>query len=203
MQNNPPRNTLIMATLREEVLALKDELAKKTLEMFRRRMVEMVGQDVCDSVSDVRFTQPMADAKARCSECKSDEKTIWEINYTHNTAEFHPSMYDINSDSETDSNTSTVKPVPTTTKITISKRGRRFFIQGGNVQFNIYYNSEDKIRIINKDYCEGMSLEDYDILASYYANTSCIPESFALAILLYLNKHRWDDGALATYLTVV
>ncbi len=72
-----------------------------------------------------------------------------------------------------------------------------------NKIFKIYRNSEDKLRIINKNYMAELDFSEQSYLINRYANNDQIPEWFAIRVIQFLQKHKWNDEDLAKYLSKI
>jgi hypothetical protein len=123
----------------------------------------------------------------------------WSIQYNHRSNNYSSNYYDYNNNDEYPDKKSEI--CKKNTKISFGKN-KKYFIKGG-IAYNIYRNSSDELRIINKDYDLELDMKQQKNLIIRYSKNFDIPEYMALSVLLYISDNKWDDESIIHYLSII
>lgn len=181
-----------MQKLREQILELEIKLSVKKNKLFKKRLECIVNTTNLQN-ANIKYINIQSCA----------EKQEWCITYTHKTYITNEHIYDIDYYLSGDYN-ETKSLEENVTKISFGKRNK-YFIESNSVKdrFDIYKNGSGEMRIINLEYEFLLDLDEQRKLMEFYSKNYNVPEWFAIAILLFIEKNDWDDEAFINYISIV
>lgn len=179
--------------LKEEILLLEKEIENKKKSLFLLRFYKLVNineeyiqDNIQDNIQDIKINVNI-------------HKNTWKIEYTHKTNKYNENDYNHEDDIKTD-----YEPHYKKTNIIFGYNEKYFLNSLNDInRFKIYVNSQNDIRIINKDYdIELEQSEQYDLIQEYKMNKN-IPEWLALRLLIYMYDNKWDSDSIIKHLGYV
>jgi hypothetical protein len=165
--------------IKKEIILLEEEITAKKNKLFLYRLSKLYKHS--PNISGITIEVDPANVS-------------WNIKYTHETNNYNHNYYNVGDNLEMDS-------YKKHTKISIGKN-KKYFIKGG-ISYNIYRNSNNELRIINKEYDLELDMSEQRNLIIRYSRNHDIPEYMALSILLYISDNKWDDESIIHYLSII
>ncbi len=187
-------NTTDEKSLREEIINLEHLISDKKRRLFIARLC---------AFADI---EPNKLPECNIANLQiSVERDAWSVTYTHKTNHYHRCLY--KPDDELDADESTQEPeieyVEKESTVQFGRDKRKYIRADRANRFSLYTNSDDELRIINKDYDVLLDLEQQEVLIHRYSTNYDIPEWFAIRIFLFMEKNKWDDKDIQISLSIV
>lgn len=192
-----------LAILKTNIEKLKLELHKSTQKLYQMCIFDICGYN-CEcselNLNDLYGDNHTQIINIEISYC--EEENDWNISYEHITNRFNSSNYELPNltNDEMEQNIKELKEkiiinnkpkaTSTSTIVNFGSNNDKFYIEGSNfIEFKIYKNSHDELRIINTDYNTFLEIEEQTELMELYSSYFHIPEFLALKIMLHISEH--------------
>lgn len=163
-------------SLRDEILSLEAQLAKKKNLLFNERLNKIAKNTYDIEVDHVN--------KEWCvtytTECKLDFKS-----------------YTLEGDEP-----NTFEPITKKFIVKFGVKNQKMFLTGSGIKYKVYRNYDKQLRILDVNYEFDEPAEIHIERLHQYIKKP-IPEREALQILLYFMEHKWSDESICHYLGTV
>ena len=181
--------------VKREILALQDQLNKKTQKYFVDRLKRLLGKGET-TLSEFGVSNLYID---------NQSKDEWKISYNYMTKAYDSDAYNNLDTDQERRDPVTLTDFQTTVSFGMTANNRMYLTncKSDDSRFKIYYKSLTELRIINREYLMELDKNEQHELMETYAKNANIPEWLAISFYLIMSKNKWRASDIMTFLSVL